>query len=1197
MRFKLKLLLPFFAVIVSFCAWSQESFINENWNLINGLIGQELKIASKLNPDGELVYLSNHIQGSSASDIYLSCVDQDGNVVWNVTCPSTQGFEDYGTALEIDANGNIYVCAAKNNYSNLDFWIGKYSENGVLLWEQSYTGSGNGDDIPLAITLDQNNNPVVAGYVWNGITANDMAVMKLSTVDGSIIWNNEHIANLEQQAYSVQIDNFGDVIIGGVSSDSLIYGGVHLVKFDGNLGGELSANTVYSSQTGIDVLRKILVSQSGDIIVAGASSINTTNSDIMVMSFNSNLQLNWSTYKDRDTASDEVLDFTLNSNNEIICTGYTTKSSGGQELWISKINPSNGSIAWEFEKTARIDIDYVRGKSITTDGDNDIYVTGIELIDGQEKFITISVNNDGKFNWIKYFTNSDQSQDFAEKIQIDEFGRVYVTGVSIENNETAISTVNYTIDKQNITFVVDSNGQPTRIKGQVIVEFSPESILANAYNDRRLKSGHLHKFINNQMLNELQGVTGLDWSRFRAQKVLSRLTMDDTLSITRLGDTIRMSDMWTSLVINLPEEIDELNIANNITDLIGIHFACTNDIAVPLSPNDSLYVYDNQLSLHPNNIYPNADANIVEAWDNGFVGRDYVKVGVYDNVIDWSHQEFGSTGLFQNSVVTGGYDFQLNSGIELQLTNSSTHGTKVAGIIGAFRNNSMGIAGIAGGNLANLEKGVQLFSMGISFNDANFATIATISEAIYEGALQSAHPDSSGYGLHIQNHSWGTGTPNLLLRQAVKDCFRNHCVLIAAIGNEDNSEPNYPASFADRQVLNVIASGTDGERKKPWTNGYGAWGSSYGWDGSQQYPLVEPDFMAPGTRDMVTTLTAHWDTSSVTSPNCNTTASPYRCFEGTSASAPHVTGVAGLMYSEHVQINGYPNLLSTEDIEEILQKSATDKDVAGYDYQSGYGLINAGEALRLTSDPYYVIHKTHDNTDWSSNWLSNGTDVPQYIGNSQNGPISVSHDQVDTYRFTWIIQDTLPAGHVVVDAWNLEAGWKTGFNLNPNPVVTINLPQYAGQATVNLNVIPGATMVTGYAHTDLYLLTDEDAQGNVVGQSWYPLSPDELEFTYSIHVNSEPLAAIPENDKGILKLYPNPNNGNFTIAFDLGSEGEAEIIITDALGKLVKDMNLKGLDNGANKVDLELYGLQRGIYYCTLRTNNGVETIPFIKSN
>lgn len=66
-----------------------------------------------------------------------------------------------------------------------------------------------------------------------------------------------------------------------------------------------------------------------------------------------------------------------------------------------------------------------------------------------------------------------------------------------------------------------------------------------------------------------------------------------------------------------------------------------------------------------------------------------------------------------------------------------------------------------------------------------------------------------------------------------------------------------------------------------------------------------------------------------------------------------------------------------------------------------------------------------------------------------------------------------------------------------------------------------------------------------------------------------------------VKLYPNPNNGHFTISQD---EAIGKIIITDALGKIVKEINAE--TSFSQEINVE--GVQSGLYF--LKTSNGSVT-------
>lgn len=69
------------------------------------------------------------------------------------------------------------------------------------------------------------------------------------------------------------------------------------------------------------------------------------------------------------------------------------------------------------------------------------------------------------------------------------------------------------------------------------------------------------------------------------------------------------------------------------------------------------------------------------------------------------------------------------------------------------------------------------------------------------------------------------------------------------------------------------------------------------------------------------------------------------------------------------------------------------------------------------------------------------------------------------------------------------------------------------------------------------------------------------------------------------KLYPNPNNGSFMLAYDLKTNNEADISIIDIAGKTVFTGRL---DNLNNVVQINISYLQSGIYFVQLSKNKSL---------
>jgi subtilisin family serine protease len=214
------------------------------------------------------------------------------------------------------------------------------------------------------------------------------------------------------------------------------------------------------------------------------------------------------------------------------------------------------------------------------------------------------------------------------------------------------------------------------------------------------------------------------------------------------------------------------------------------------------------------------------------------------------------------------------------------HGTHVAGIAAAALDNGVGVAGLAGGARLMTVKVLDQYGVGWYSDLA-----AGIVYAVDNGA-------------HIINMSLGGPTPSQALQDAVDYAYAHGVLVVAATGNSD-AGVLYPA--ACEHVLAVAATDSDD-----------AWASF-----SNHGPQV--DVAAPGV-DIYST----WYR-----------LDGYFTQSGTSMAAPHVSGLAALMWSANRD-------LSLEQVTHIITSTAVDANVEswpGWDEELGWGRIDAGNAL------------------------------------------------------------------------------------------------------------------------------------------------------------------------------------------------------------------------------------------------------------
>lgn len=274
-----------------------------------------------------------------------------------------------------------------------------------------------------------------------------------------------------------------------------------------------------------------------------------------------------------------------------------------------------------------------------------------------------------------------------------------------------------------------------------------------------------------------------------------------------------------------------------------------------------------------------ADISATEAWKRG-IGSRRVKVAVIDTGIDYFHPDLVANLWVNDDIPGNGFDDDGNSFIDDvhgfdfvsrdgDPFDDHSHGTHVAGIIGATGNNRVGVAGVCW----------EVTMMAIkAFDDTGNATTSDTIEAIHYAVAN---------GAQIINASWGQDDPSHALEEAVAAAINAGTLFIAAAGNENTDATVFPAAFD--HVVSVAA--TDRKDQRPRFSNYGA----------------RVDLAAPG-EFILSTM-----------PD-----SRYEYFSGTSMAAPHVTGVAALVLANHPEF-------SNRDVANILRNAVdplkTDKSM------------------------------------------------------------------------------------------------------------------------------------------------------------------------------------------------------------------------------------------------------------------------------
>jgi RHS repeat-associated protein len=332
-----------------------------------------------------------------------------------------------------------------------------------------------------------------------------------------------------------------------------------------------------------------------------------------------------------------------------------------------------------------------------------------------------------------------------------------------------------------------------------------------------------------------------------------------------------------------------------------------------------------------------SDVGAASAWQET-TGSTATAVAVLDSGVDFSHPDLTDNLWVNPGEVAGngldddgdglvddayGWNFVYDTN---DVGDEQGHGTSVAGIIAAEGNNRVGVSGVMWR--------ASLMSLKV-LDSTGTGDVATAVEAIDYAVA---------HGAQVVNCSWGTDADSSFLREAIERAGRKGVVVVTSAGNNArsiDSAPYYPASYDLTNVISVAA-----------TDGFDNLASFSDW-GAQRVAVA-----APGV-DVLTTQQG----------------GDYRVVSGTSAAAPFVSGIAGLIKTLR------PNMPASQ-VRAAIVGGARQAAALSGQVASGGVADAAGALASVQGNPY---DNGNGNGNGNGNASGNGNGQP-YV------PAALRHD-------------------------------------------------------------------------------------------------------------------------------------------------------------------------------------------------------------
>lgn len=344
---------------------------------------------------------------------------------------------DEANGIDVNDNGEVYLIgrtlandfpttagAWDNSLSNYDPFVTKFSSDGTTLIFSTFVGGSNSDE-GAGIAVDDNGNSYLTGRTsssdfptLNAFDSSkasgteDAFVTKLSPNGSALIYSTFLGGTNGEHAYDIAINQNGNVFVTGWTSST-----------------DFPTQNAYDSN----------LNGSSDIFITKLSVTGAS--------------LEYSTYLGGND-TDRCYDFVLDSNENIILTGYTNSSDyptqnafdssydGSSDVIVSKLSSDGSSLIFStYLGGSALD----KAFGIILDNSENIILTGYtgsnnfptlnaydSTINGAEDAFLTKISSNGNLIYSTFLGGS--SIDVAIGVALDEIGNVFLSGVTISTD-------------------------------------------------------------------------------------------------------------------------------------------------------------------------------------------------------------------------------------------------------------------------------------------------------------------------------------------------------------------------------------------------------------------------------------------------------------------------------------------------------------------------------------------------------------------------------------------------------------------------------------------------------------------------------------------------------------------------------------------------------------------------------------------
>ncbi len=380
--------------------------------------------------DSGYVYAAGWMDNKpSGIDFAVAKYNSDGIRLWVRNYQNGVG-EDRGAALAIDTAGNVYVTGMSAGAgSGYDIATVKYDDLGNEIWNVRYNGTGNGDDGPSGIAVDDSMNVFVSGWSAGLSGGLDYATLKYNSA-GVQQWVKRYDGptNGLDSVTAMVLDGFDGLFVTGTSQDTI--NGYQTISYNPGTGDSLWGAR-YMSTTGSSVARAMVLRASTELYVTGSSATDSSGYDMLTLQYDAVTgATGWENrYDGPDHLDDDGVGIALQSNTRVFVTGKSVRPGAFTDVTTIRYNQSNGAENWVAVHSGVANDDDA-GVAVVGGNNSTVLASSVGSGTGHDVKL-IRFNNGGNEQWNIRYNGPANSEDIPYRMhQLD--GAVYVAASSVK---------------------------------------------------------------------------------------------------------------------------------------------------------------------------------------------------------------------------------------------------------------------------------------------------------------------------------------------------------------------------------------------------------------------------------------------------------------------------------------------------------------------------------------------------------------------------------------------------------------------------------------------------------------------------------------------------------------------------------------------------------------------------------------------